>query len=392
MEYNFDELIDRENTNCEKYDSRKEIFGKADVLPLWVADTDFKTPPFIVEAVKKRASHEVYGYPVIPDSFYKSIQSWMKKRHNWDVELKSIDYAPNVVVGLASAVLSMTELGDKIIVQPPVYFPFFHVVEGNSRIMAENQLIMKNGRYHFDFDDLEKKAGSDTKMLLLCNPHNPGGMVWTREELTKLGEFCLRKNIIVVSDEIHSDLVFSGHKHTPFASIKKEFAQNSITISSASKTFNMAGLSSAYVIIPNKELHQRYKRFMQATHISSGNFFGLVATEAAYMHGEEWLGQLLVYLEENYRLIESFFAEKIPAIKPVKPESTFLVWIDISGLGITGRDVFKRLVDSGLGLSPGWMFGKGGENFIRLNIGCPRSTIEKALQLFLKAFPEYVVK
>jgi cystathionine beta-lyase len=391
MEYNFDEIINRENTNCEKYDSREHIFGKADVLPMWVADTDFKTPPFVVEAVKRRAAHEVYGYPVIPGSFYSAIKNWMKKRHNWSVEKSWLNYAPNVVVGLASAILSMTKPGDKIIVQPPVYFPFFHVVEGNERVLTENPLKLINGRYHFDFDDLEKKAGNGAKMLLLCSPHNPGGMVWTEEELTRLGEICMKNNILVVSDEIHSDLVFSGHKHTPFASISGEFAQNSITISSASKTFNMAGLSSAYLVIPNKQLHASYKKFMQATHISSGNFFGLEATEAAYTHGEEWLMQLNEYLEENYRMVEAFFAGQLPSIKPMKPESTFLVWLNISGLNMDDRDVFQRLVDAGLGLSPGRMFGTGGENFLRMNIGCPKTTLRKAFGIFLKAFPKHVI-
>ena len=299
MKYNFDEIIDRRNTNCEKYDSREKIFGNANVIPLWVADTDFRTPDFIVNAVKKRANHEVYGYPTKPDSYYNSIRGWVKRRHGWDVAVNEIQFAPNVVIGLATLIMCLTKPGDKIIVQPPVYFPFFHVVEGNDRVMIENPLKNINGRYHFDMDDLKSKVDENTKMILLCNPHNPGGTVWTREELTELGNFCLEKNILVVSDEIHADLIYSGNKHIPFASISKDFSQNSITTMSASKTFNIAGLTSAFMIIPNRKHRIAYQRLMQATHISSGNFFGLVATEAALTFGDEWLAQLIDYLENN---------------------------------------------------------------------------------------------
>lgn len=389
MNYNFDEIIDRSNTNCEKYDSRKAIFGNADVIPLWVADTDFRTPDFIVDAVKKRAEHEVYGYPVKPDSFFTAIQGWVERRHGWRVDKDWIAYSPNVVIALSSLIMSLTKPGDKIIVQPPVYFPFFHVVEGNERVMVENQLKNIDGRYHFDLDDLKSKIDSSTKMLLLCNPHNPGGMVWTREELIGLGEICLKNNIIVVSDEIHADLVYPGYKHIPFASISPEFANISITTMSASKTFNMAGLSSSFLITSNSKYMRAYKKLMSATHISSGNFFGLVATEAALTHGDDWLEQLMVYLKGNLDYLEEFISNEIPGIKVMHAEATFLSWIDISGLPVKPKKAFRDLSKAGVGLSIGSMFGSGGENFVRLNFGCPRSVLAAGLEIMKQTFNSY---
>lgn len=385
MNYNFDEIIDRTNTNCEKYDGRKRIFGSEEVIPLWVADTDFKTPEFIVNALKQRLEHEIFGYPVKPDSYYKSIKSWLNRRHDWQVEQDWIVYSPNVVIALASVILSMTKPGDKIVVQPPVYFPFFHVIKGNERVMVENPLKEFNGRYHFDFEDLKSKIDKDTKMLLLCNPHNPGGMVWTKEELTELGQICLDNNIIVVSDEIHADLIYSGHQHQPFASISEEFAMNSITTMSASKTFNIAGLSSAYLIMGNRRYRAKYLRFMQATHIISGNLFGLIATEAAYTYGDEWLAQLLHYLEGNFEMIQSYLSVNLPKLKVMKPEGTYLVWIDLAGLSIPFKEAFDKLVKAGVGLSSGQMFGKGGETFVRLNMGCPKSVLQEALDKMKEA-------
>jgi len=387
--YNFDEVIEREGTNCQKYDNRELIFGKKDVIPMWVADADFKTPDFIVEAVKERAEHEVYGYPLKPESFYQSIIDWQKRRHNWQVERSWIEYSSNVVVGLASVVLSMTKPGDKIVVQPPVYFPFFHAIEGNDRVMVENPLKNVNGRYHFDFDDLLSKIDRNTKMLFLCNPHNPGGMVWTEDELIKLGEICVKNEIIVVSDEIHADLVFNGHKHTPFATVSGACAQNSITLMSASKTFNIAGLSSAYLIIPNKELRLKYQRLMHATHLSSGNFFGLVATEAAYTYGDNWVNQLNKYLEGNLKYLIEFMSANLPGVTVMKPEGTYLPWLNMAGLSIDANKAYKILIEHGVGLTPGKMFGTGGENFLRLNMACPRSVLQEGLEKMKKALAGY---
>ena len=386
MKYNFDEIIDRKNTNCEKYDDLIEIFGKEDLIPMWVADTDFRTPDFIVEAIKKRADHEIYGYPMIPDSFYNSIQNWINTKHNWKIEKEWISFSPNVVIGLASTVLSLTRPGDKIIVQPPVYFPFFHVIKGNVRIIVENQLKVVNNHYEFDYDDLINKIDRNTKMLILCSPHNPGGRVWKKEELVKIGKICLEKNIVIVSDEIHSDLIFSGSKHTPIASISDEMANSCITLMSASKTFNIAGLSSSYVIVPNKELRSKFNYFINHNHFSGGNIFGLTATEAAYTHGQEWLQMLIEYLEGNLEIVTSFFAEHFPSVKVMVPEGSFLVWIDLSGIGIPIKDAINKLIENGLALSPGHIFGSGGENFVRLNMGCPKSLLIKGLEVFKKTF------
>lgn len=386
MKYNFDEIIDRRNSNCMKYDNCEAIFGKSDILPMWVADTDFRTPHFITDAIQKRASHPVYGYPIIPDSYYQSIIEWQKKRHNWNVQKEWITFSPNVVTGIASLVLSQTMPGDKIIVQPPVYFPFFHVVEANNRVLVENTLAYKNGRYTFDIDQLKKVIDKNTKMLILCSPHNPGGMVWSREELVSLGDICIENNIIVVSDEIHADIIFGAHKHTPFASISEKYAQNSIVSMSASKTFNVAGLSSSYLIIQNKEHKQAYDNFMKGTHIGSGNFFGVIATESAYLNGEEWLEQLKAYLWENYLYFENYINQYIPGIEIIKPESTFLLWLDVSGTGMTGMEAYQKLVDEGLGVSPGKLFGTGGDQFLRINIGCPLSVIKQALEIMKHVF------
>lgn len=379
MKYNFDEIINRENTDCEKYDGREEIFGNTDIIPLWVADTDFRVPDFITNAIKERVAHEIYGYPKISESYYASIQGWMAKCHNWKIEKEYIQFSPNVVVGLSALVASLTKPGDKIIVQPPVYFPFFNVVKGNGRTLVENPLKLVDGRYCFDMDDLKSKVDAETKMLILCNPHNPGGMVWSKDELIELGNFCIAHNIIVVSDEIHSDLIYSGHKHIPFASISEEFAQNSAVVMSASKTFNVAGLSSAYIIVANKAHRKAVQNFTTSVHLDLGNIFGLVATEAAYANGDNWLDQLIEYLEENLNYVTSYFEENIPKAKVMKPEGTYLLWVDLSGFAIDGRTAYKKITEAGVGLSPGFLFGQGGEDFVRINLGCPRSVLVEVM-------------
>jgi cysteine-S-conjugate beta-lyase len=384
--YNFDEIIDRSGTDCEKYDSREKVFGKADVIPLWVADTDFRTPAFITDAIKKRADHEIYGYPIRPESYCNSIQKWLLRQHEWLIDREMLCCSPNVVVGLASLVLSLTQPGDGIIVQPPVYYPFFHVVQGNDRSLIENPLKLKNGRYYFDLEDLKSKINDKTRMLLLCNPHNPGGMSWKRDELEALGKICIKNNIIVVSDEIHADLVLPGHKHLPFASVSEEHARICITAMAASKTFNVAGLSSAFLIFTNRDLYRPYKKFINATHISSGNFFGMIATVAAFTHGDEWLEQLRAYLDCNVKLAEHFISTRMPRIKIMHPEATFLLWLDFRDFGLNDEQLLKKLVDCGVGLSPGYLFGTGGSGFMRLNFGCPRPVLQNALEKMEEGF------
>ncbi len=385
--YNFDEIIERDGTNCLKYDARKLFFETDDLLPLWVADMDFKTPDFIVDAIKKRAEHELFGYSFRPDSYYEAIINWMKRRHNWEIQRNRISFSPGVVAGLTIAIETFSKPGDGVIVQPPVYFPFFDCVKGTNRKMVENPLQLVNGRYTFDFDDLRSKIDKHTKLLLLSNPQNPGGMAWTREELTQLATFCTENKIMVISDEIHSDLIYNKQKHIPIASISDEIAQNSMVLMAPSKTFNVAGLSSSVVVIPNRAKFVKYERALGVGHLGMGNIFGTVALEAAYTSGDNWLEQLLDYLWENYKTLESFFEMHLPKAKVMRPEATFLAWIDFSEYGMNSNELFKFTIEQAkVGLNSGAKFGKGGEGWLRLNFGCPHEVLLEALNRLKYAF------
>jgi len=385
--YNFDEIVLREGTNSIKYDALERFFGSKDVLPLWVADMDFKTPDFIVDAVKKRAEHEIYGYTFRGDSYYNSITGWMKRRHNWDIQKEWISFSPGVVAGLTFGIEAFSKPGDSVIVQPPVYFPFFDCVKGTKRKLIENPLKIENGRYTFDFEDLKAKIDKKTKLLLLCNPQNPGGTVFSKEELTELAHICLENKIMIISDEIHSDLIFNGHKHIPFASLSDEIAQNCMVSMAPSKTFNVAGFASSIVIIPNKTKFARYERAIGVAHLYMGNIFGSVAMEAAYTHGDEWLNQMMVYLQENYKLLENFFKTKLPKVKVMNPEATYLIWLDFREYGMKNAELMKFTIEKAkVGLNDGGRFGTGGDGWLRINIGCPRSVLAEALERLGKAF------
>ena len=385
--YNFDEEVNREATNCIKWDAREEFFNSKDVLPLWVADMDFRTPDFIVDAIKKRAAHEVYGYTFRGESYYKAIITWMKQQHDWEIKKEWISFSPGVVTGLTFAIETFSSPGEEVIVQPPVYYLFFHSVKGSGRKLVENPLLNKNGRYYFDLDDLKNKISTNTKILLLCSPQNPGGMVWSQDELKELTEICLRKNVLIVSDEIHSDLAFSGFKHTPVATLSEEIALNSVTCMAPSKTFNTAGLASSLVIIPDKRKFVRYERTIGVGHIGMGNIFGTVAMEAAYAHGAEWKKQMVRYLEGNYNLLENFFKSELRHIKVMKPEGTYLVWLDFSYYGMKDRELSAYIIKKAkVGLNNGAWFGTGGDGWMRINIGCPRSILEEALHRLKSAF------
>jgi len=301
--YNFDEIVDRTGTDCIKWDALPRFFGSADVLPLWVADTDFRTPDFIMEAIRNRMNHDILGYTFRGEAFYDSIVQWVRKRHGWDIDREWITFSPGVVSAITVAILSLTARGEKVVVQPPVYFPFFTSVRGSGRKMTENPLKLTGCRYYFDMEDLERKVDSNTRMLLLCNPHNPGGMVWKREELEVLEAFCRKHALTVVSDEIHSDLVFSGNRHIPWATVSEESRMNSIVCMSPSKTFNLAGLATSFTIIPDHKVRKRFNQMMETLHILTGNIPGKVALEAAYTSGEEWLSQMMDYLDGNYRFL-----------------------------------------------------------------------------------------
>ncbi len=384
--YNFDELVDRTNTNCIKYDGRQMFFGTEDVLPLWVADMDFKTPDFIINALKERLEHEVLGYTFRDDSYVGSITNWLEKRHAWKVEKEWLSFSPGVVAGLTLAIEAFSKPGDEVIVQPPVYFPFFDSVKGTGRKMVENPLKLENGRYTFDLEDLKQKITSETKLLLLCNPQNPGGMVWTREELEALTAICLENKVLIISDEIHSDLVFEGHKHIPLPTISEEVAQSCVVCMAGSKTFNIAGLTTSFVVIPNKRLLARYERELKVPHLHMGNIFGSVALKTAYREGEAWLEQMLVYLQENMQLVRTYLKENLPQVVPMEPEATYLVWLDFNALGLSDEELNERLLKAGVGLNRGVQFGKQGSGYMRINIGCQRSTLLQALECIKAAF------
>jgi len=381
MKYNFDEVIDRNHTNSIKYDMRKNLFGTADVIPFWVADMDFKTPDFIMEALRNRMNHEIFGYTSKPPQLTETITEWLYRRHGWQIHKNWITINPGVVPTLAFCVLAFTKPGDQIILQPPIYFPFFYVIENNGRKIINNPLVLQNGRYHIDFDDLRRKVSSRTKMIFLCNPHNPGGSVWQKEELLQLAEICIDYNLLIVSDEIHSDLILFSHKHVPMASLSKEIANRTITSLSTTKTFNTAGMSISYTVISNTRIRNDLSNMLGDFHLSYGNTTGLIMMEAAYRHGEEWLSQLLDYLEGNIEWLDTFLQHHVPEIKMIKPEGTYLAWLDFRELDMDQNELKKFLIHkAGLGFSDGASFGMGGGGFQRMNLACPRSLIQKGMK------------
>ncbi|MDA3893717.1 MAG: pyridoxal phosphate-dependent aminotransferase [Salinivirgaceae bacterium] len=387
MKYNFDEQVNRNNTNCIKHDGLESFLGVKDVIPMWVADMDFKSPSFIIDAIKKRLEHEVLGYSIKPDEFYQSIINWLDKKHQWKIEKDWISFSPGVVAGFTLAIEQFTKPGDKIIVQPPVYFPFFDSVKNTNRIMVENPLKLEDGRLNFDFEDLKNKIDSNTKLLLLCNPHNPGGSVWTKDELLELSKICVANNVLVVSDEIHADIVYAPAKHIPYATISDEAAQNSLTVMSHSKTFNVAGLTTSFVISANNELLVKYNRGLNTPHLHMGNIFGTEALIAAYSHGEEWLAELILYLKSNIDYVDAFFKEHLPKIKVIVPESTFLIWIDCRELGLSGKELSELFLKKAkVAVNEGSIFGLTGEGFMRMNIGCTKETVKLALNRINEAF------
>lgn len=387
--YDFDEVIDRRGTDCIKHDLLGPFFGSEDVLPVWVADMDFRVPDFIMDAIRKRLEHEVLGYTYRSEGFFQSVVDWVKRRHNWTIDREWVTFSPGVVSAITASVLANTEPGDKVIVQPPVYFPFFESVRGVKRRLVENPLKLENGRYFFDLDDLESKIDSKARMMLLCSPHNPGGMVWKRQELEALSKICDKHGIMLVSDEIHADLLFESQVHTPYAMVSESAAQNSIVCMAPSKTFNVAGLSSSVVIIPNPEIRKKFDKLMQTLHISMGNIPGTVALEAAYTYGDEWLSQMMGYVQGNYDFLEEYFAKNLPKVNVMKPEATFLVWLDFRAYGMKDKQLNKFIVEHArTGLNNGGRFGTGGDGFMRINIGCPRSILEEALDRLREAFSQ----
>ena len=351
MNYNFDEIIDRRNTASVKYDLRGAYFGNENVIPMWVADMDFKTPSFVIDELRKRLEHEIMGYTFRPDSYYEAIIQWVKKRHNWNIQKDWISFSPGVVPAVNMAVLAFTNPGDKIIIQQPVYFPFFSAIKNHNRILVNNPLVFRNGRYYMDYDDLRKKIDPEVKMLILCNPHNPTGNVWTKEEIQKLADICMEKNVLILSDEIHSDLVFKGNVHTPTASLSGDISGNVITFMAPSKTFNLAGLSTSVIIGSDKKLLSKFNAVLENVHVGGGNIFGQVALEAAYKHGAGWLDELLDYLEGNLEFMVQYLSKHIPQIKPVVPEATYMAWLNCRELGMDRNELKNFMIHNGIALN-----------------------------------------
>lgn len=378
--YNFDEVIPRHGTNSVKYDFRERVFGKEDVIPMWVADMDFRTPDFIMNAIRERTEHEILGYTVRPESFYEAIINWNLRKHGWQIKKEWLSFSPGVVPAVNMAVMAFSQPGDKIIIQPPVYHPFFHAIKNHDREVLENPLKLVNGRFTMDFDDLRNKIDDKTRMILLSSPHNPGGTVWHKSELEELGKICKENGITIISDEIHADLILYDNKHTPLASISQELADITVTTMAPSKTFNLAGLSTSYVIASNPELLKQYNKALEKTHVWHGNIFGSVALQAAYYHGSEWLEQLLDYVEANIDFVDRFFKENVPQVKVIIPEATYLVMLDFRELGLSNNELKKLMIEkAGVGMNDGASFGEQGDGFQRMNVACPKATVERAV-------------
>ncbi|RHR34926.1 putative C-S lyase [Parabacteroides sp. AF18-52] len=385
-QYNFDEVIERRGTNCVKYDALKERYGNGDLTPLWVADMDFRTPDFIVNAIRKRCEHEIFGYTFGSDSYYNSIIEWVDYKQKWKIKREWLSYIPGIVKGIGFVIQCFTKPGDKVIIQPPVYHPFRIVPESMKREVVNNPLKLVNGVYEMDFEQLESVIDEQCKILILCNPHNPGGIVWKKDTLVKLADICAKHNILVISDEIHAEMAYPQFTHHPFATVSDTAANCSITFMAPSKTFNIAGIVTSYSIVPNEKIRKEFYEFLEAGELDDGTIFAYTATEAAYTYGAEWLQQMRMYVMENVRFVDEFFKTKLPKIKVYPPQASFLVWLDCRDLKLSQEDLVHLFLDkAGILLNDGSMFGPGGEGYMRLNVGCPRSVLDKALNALKKA-------
>lgn len=379
MKYVFDEIVNRRGTNSVKWDEAKE----EGVIPMWVADMDFKAAPCILEALKKRVDHGVFGYTMVPDSYYESIISWFERRHQWHIERDWISYTSGVVPAISAIIKALTEPGDKVLVQTPVYNCFFSSIRNNGCTIAENALVRKGNSYEIDFDDFERQAADEkTKVFLLCNPHNPAGRVWTPEELSRMNDICLRHGVKVIADEIHCELVMPGHVFTPFAAVSKTCQDNCITTNSPTKSFNIAGLQIANIITNNAEDRQKIDHAININEVCDVNPFGVIALQAAYNEGEDWIDQLNVYLWENYQALKTFFRDNLPQLEVIDLEGTYLVWVNVRATGMTGNELTDKLLKEGkVFVNRGTMYGKTtGEDYIRINIAMPRSLMLEGLK------------
>ena len=379
MNYNFDEVVCRKHTDALKLEALAPRWGRTDLLPMWVADMDFKTPPFIVEVMKKRMECEVFGYTAKPESWYEAIISWQKRRHKWTITKEMISFVPGVVPALAMAVQAFTQRGEKVMIQQPVYNPFAQVIRNNHRESVNCPLELKDGQYYINFKLFEKKI-KGCKLFLFCHPHNPGGRVWTREELKKVATICAQNNVIIVADEIHADLTLLPYEHIPFASVSEEAKQNSVVFASPSKAFNMAGLATSYAVIANPTLRRRFESYVEGNELAAGNVFAFNTVVAAYNKGEEWLQQMLTYVQGNIDEVVSYIKENIPQLKVIIPQASYLVFIDFSALQLNQKDIVALCTNRAhLALNDGSIYGEEGNGYMRINLACPRSVVRQAL-------------
>jgi cystathionine beta-lyase len=382
MTYNFDKIIDRTGSGDLKHSVLQERYGRSDLLPLWVADMDFETPAFITDALRQRLDHSLFGYTVVPDELWTTIIQWIGNHHQWTVQREWLSYIPGIVKGIGMAVNVFTREDEKVIIQPPVYHPFRLTPEGNGRTVVYNPLKpCENGGYEMDFEQLDEVADDKCRLLILSNPHNPAGICWKEETLRQLAHFCYERGIIVLSDEIHCDMTLFGHRHVPFASVSDEAAQCSITFGAPSKTFNIAGIVSSYAIVPNPMIRRQFYSWLEANEFNDPPLFSPIATIAAYRQGEAWRQQMLAYVEENIRFVEDYCHKHLPKIKPLRPEASFLIWLDCRELELDHDQLIDLFVNRArLALNDGAMFGPGGQGFMRLNVGTPRSILKEALE------------
>ena len=386
MNFNFDEIIDRRHTDAVKYDGMKEMWGRTDLIPLWVADMDFATAPFITEAIKKRCENPVLGYTCKPDSYYQAIIRWNKQRYGLEVEKEMIGFVPGIVPGIGMAMNAFTEKGDKVMIQPPVYHPFRWLTERNGRTLVLNPLKWEDGMLRMDLDAFRQQI-KGCKLFILCNPHNPGGVVWKEEELKAVAEICSEEGVLIFSDEIHADLTLPPCTHRPFALVSEKARMNCVTFMSPSKAFNMPGLTASHVLIFNSKLRRKFRQYMDACELDLGHAFAFLAVEAAYSYGTEWLDQCLAYIQGNIDYVDTFLKAHAPKIKVIRPQASYLVWLDCRELGMTQDQLNDFFVEKArLALNDGAMFGVEGVGFMRLNIASPRSVIEQAMKQLAEAY------
>lgn len=380
MKYDFNTVTPRRGTCSYKWDTAE---GK-DLLPMWVADMDFRTAPAIIKALQDRVAHGIFGYTKVPEEYYRAVTSWFERRHNWTIDPRWMIYTSGVVPALSAIIKAMTVPGDKVIVQTPAFNCFFSSIRNNGCELSANRLLLRDGRYFMDFDDLERQAADPrAKVMVLCNPHNPGGRVWTADELRKMGEICLRNGVFVIADEIHCEFTFNGHDYTPYAALSPQLSRNCAVCVSPSKAFNIAGLQIANIVAEDDETRRKIDRAINDNEVCDVNPFGVLATIAAYNEGEEWLDELRQYIWDNYLHAADFFAKRLPNYSIMPLEGTYLLWIDCHAAGMEADEIEQRLEkEQGLMLSPGTMFGPGGEHFMRMNIACPRQLLDDGLQRF----------